>query len=223
MDSLLCLFVHLALLSTSFGSQITFYGETGETQQCPLDKPCAILVQEYNRNGTMKQEYWTDLCTCGDGAMCSVDWGVDPDKTIRQYLKTNIRDMVLEMKFCRRVQPLAVCSPNQMALSLKGYSLIPRQLNSINCRCPGNAPLHLQKVWYERYMERHQNFVCSIPTCDVPTVNHRVPCLLAFEQLNPRHHETTFVCECPEPFRCILPPSSTRNEITPGFCQRVSY
>ncbi|XP_041370382.1 uncharacterized protein LOC121384180 [Gigantopelta aegis] len=202
MDSLICLFVHLALLSTSFGSQ--------ETQQCPLDTPCVILVGNNIRNGNIQQRYWSHACTCGDGVRCPVEWGEDPEKTVRLYLHTNnaVRAIVIEMKFCYQVQSRAMCSPNQVAVSLKGYSVLPHQLKNINCRCPGNAPLHVQKVWFERFMERHQNFVCSIPTCEV---NQRVSCSHLGQ------YETTYICECPESFRCVISPSSTQ-----GFCEPIS-
>ncbi|XP_071096393.1 uncharacterized protein [Haliotis cracherodii] len=218
----ICVFL-LSLICTCrgrawpFTDRINFVGPdpAEELPRCPREnKPCKVLVREYFGNGTLKQETRSgSMCLC-EGGTCPTEWDHNPERSVTRFLRTpRGSETTLQLKFCQTVHAERICQPHEVALSLKGRSILPSEVTSINCRCSDNRPLHLQSVLYESY-ERHENFVCSMPDCAHPS-RGSATCQLNFR--NSTRRESRVLCKCPENKQC----SSQRShgsEYTFGYC-----
>ncbi|XP_046567476.1 uncharacterized protein LOC124275837 [Haliotis rubra] len=222
----ICVFL-LSLICTCRGrawpyaDRINFVGPDPAEQlpRCPREnKPCKVLVREYYGNGTLKQETRSgSMCMC-EGGMCPTEWDQNPERSVTRFLHTpRGSETTLQLKFCQTVHAERICHPHEVALSLKGRSILPQEVTSINCRCSDNRPLHLQSVLlYEHTYERHQNFVCSMPDCAHPP-RGSATCQLNFQ--NSTRRENRLLCKCPGNKQCRSSSQSSHGaEYTFGYC-----
>lgn len=167
--------------------------------RCPSTvKPCRIKV-EMTSSLLGNQMIENDPCSCPNSKTCSNDWS-DHDHVITRQLRTESSiSMVLSMMFCDAIQPQRQCTAGEVALQVKGYSVVPTEVEFIQCTCPDARPLVLHERYHGADHRQYDSYVCSSykPRCTVGWGN-RQDCMTS----DPDTHSQSYPCQCPSSHSC---------------------
>ncbi|KAK6195287.1 hypothetical protein SNE40_000748 [Patella caerulea] len=185
-------------------------------QRCrSLVKPCKFIVKVEQNLNTPEQIFTSpNVCSCAEGS-CPRNWNDAPEKTITRYLRSKERVMILQLKFCRPVEPQRICTADESALTIKGRSTVPQEIVDFRCRCPSNRPMVVKKSWSQSY-EHYQEYVCDLPRCR----GSGSQCMSISSSAN-RRQESTHSCECRRGESCARRQSDISK--SKGFCVSSLY
>ncbi|KAK7095434.1 uncharacterized protein [Littorina saxatilis] len=182
--------------------------------RCPVaSKPCRIKAElEGDHAGFSGPEVISSQpCSCPDSKSCSNDWRTNQDRVVVRELVTagNI-NMTLSMMFCDAVQSQTHCSSGQVALQLVGNSILPTEVDYINCACTDTRPLVIHEKSVGADHRHYHSYVCA---------NHKRRCNIGWRRrdtcltTDTATHTTGYPCKCPTGTACrSSPPYNTLTE-----------
>nr|KAG5712558.1 hypothetical protein BaRGS_011532 [Batillaria attramentaria] len=100
-------------------------------------------------------------CSCPDSKPCLTDW-TRQDHVITRQLRTASRIlMTLSMLFCDTIQPQRQCRADEVAMQVSGLTLVPTEVNFVNCACSDGLPLVLHEQYHGSDHKLYMSYVCA--------------------------------------------------------------